>query len=107
MFDVYLICLSQGGPKPVVQIKELWGEHYHLTDPKREELPEGSAEILIIAAERENGGGVLLTRKVYDRIKAAFNDQDFGCLIIPLGDVPLYGYNRSGLWEWINKVTAR
>ena len=100
--DVYSICLM-GSERPIREIKELWPNHFHLTDRSvSTDLPEETAEVVIIAAGRTNG--VLVVKEVYDLIHEK-HGHHFTCFIVPVATT-FFGYNRNQLWEWLNKVTG-
>ncbi len=99
-YDVYLICFM-GETQPIEVVKEIWTEHFHLSDPEFSDIPRDTVEAVLIAAGRTNG--ILTIKKVYSQIREK-TDSDFRCLIVPVTR-PFYGFNRGDLWEWLDKVT--
>ena len=104
-YDAFLICLNRGGVPVVEAIKTLWPQnrHLHITgEDLSGPLPEGTAQILAVAAERKNGP--TLSNDIYRELKEEVGT-DFASIIVPV-ESTLYGFNRAALWEWLSKVTS-
>ncbi len=100
--DAFLICFT-GTEKPVERVKELWPEHFHITDSDYDDLPDGTAEVIIIADGRSNG--ILLAGDVYEKLTEGLEGEPSRFLVLPV-TTGFAGYHRRSLWEWLQKVTG-